>query len=54
MNIEFRKLLDDAVKSNKISNARRIEIETDYCYIQVYNPNELQKFIRLISKELSN
>jgi hypothetical protein len=53
MNIEFKKLLDNAVKTGKINTAQRIEIETEYCYIQVYTPNDLPKYVRKITKELS-
>ena len=54
MNVEFKKLLESAVKQGKINTSRKIEIETEYCYIQAYNPTELQKYIRKITKELSD
>lgn len=54
MNTEFRKLLDKAVRSNKITAKRKVEIETDYCYVQVYRPSELQKFVASVTKELSD
>ena len=53
MNIEFKKLLEAALKQGKINSSRKIEIETEYCYIQVYNPNELSKYIKRVTKELS-
>lgn len=53
MNVEFKKLLEGAVKQGKINTSRKIEIETEYCYIQVYNPTELQKYIKRITKELT-
>lgn len=53
MNIEFKKLLETALKTNKINLKQKMDIETEYCYIQYYSPTELPKFVRRITKELS-
>lgn len=53
MNVEFKKVLDTAVKTGKITVSQRIEIETEYCYIQVYNPVNLPGYVRKIIAKLS-
>lgn len=53
MNIEFKKILDNAVKTGKIDVNQRIEIETEYCYIQVYNPTALPGYVKKIVAKLS-
>jgi hypothetical protein len=51
---EFKKTLITALRERRITEQKKIELETEYCYVQVYTPMELPKYIRKVVKELRN